>query len=176
MKGTKEESIGLFASAPENVPMFNLAGVKTYARVVSVYDGDTVQAVMPFGEQFYRFSVRINGIDTCEIKSKMVANKALAIRARNRVIDLVTQGVWNGNENAKKTDVEGFLKKHVFVVWMECHDMDKYGRVLASLHSDIGTPSFADTLVQEKLAYVYSGNTKLTEEEQVKLLSEIPIL
>jgi hypothetical protein len=36
-------------------------------------------------------------------------------------------------------------------------------------HTD--TISFSDILVKEKLAYVYNGKTKLTEDEQIKILT-----
>ena len=34
------------------------------------------------------------------------------------------------------------------------------------------TKSFSDILIEEKLAYKYQGKTKLTEEDQLKILCE----
>lgn len=142
-----------------DVPEFSFAGRKLWARVVSVYDGDTMTVVFPVEEKPWRFNVRLYGIDTCEMKSKDAANKDLAVRARNRVIELVA-GVKLGDQAGKKEIVKVFeTAEHK--VWLECLEFDKYGRVLVKVYR---TPEDAqcinDVLVHEKLAYAYFGETK----------------
>ena len=44
---------------------FSLKNTECYARVVQIYDGDTITAVIPLFDNFYKFSIRLNGIDTC---------------------------------------------------------------------------------------------------------------
>ena len=56
-------------------------------------------------------------------------------------------------------------------MWIECVDFDKYGRLLTNVFlNKEDDKSISDILLEEKLAYKYNGDTKLTEEEQIKLL------
>ena len=61
------------------------------------------------------------------------------------------------------------LNENVFVVYLKCLDFDKYGRLLAEIytHSDV---SFSQHLLDNKLAYKYTGQTKLTETEQLDVM------
>ena len=55
-------------------------------------------------------------------------------------------------------------------MYVKCHDFDKYGRLLLDLYLDKDEKSISDVLLEEKLAYVYNGKTKLNEDEQLNLL------
>ena len=56
------------------------------ARVVSVYDGDTMTVgAAPWPGLTARTSVRVAGVDTPEIRGKCQAEKDLAVRARDFV-------------------------------------------------------------------------------------------
>jgi len=56
------------------------------ARVVSVYDGDTITVdALPWPGVTMRTSVRLAGVDTPEIRGKCQAEKDLAVRARDFV-------------------------------------------------------------------------------------------
>lgn len=56
------------------------------ASVISCYDGDTCKMMaMPWPDVFFGTSVRIDGVDTPEIKGKCQAEKDLAIKARDFV-------------------------------------------------------------------------------------------
>jgi endonuclease YncB( thermonuclease family) len=154
-----------------STPHFTLNGKKMYGRVVSVYDGDTITIVLNIFNDFYKFNVRLSGIDTCEVKSKNEKNKELACFARSRLISLIT------NKDISETIVlkdrrmiNNFLSKNVYCVWVECLDFDKYGRLLANICSHENSENFSSMLIKEKLAYKYEGNTKLTEEEQLDSL------
>ena len=145
---------------------FSLKNTECYARVVQIHDGDTLTAILPVFGSYYRFSVRLNGIDTCEIKSKNEATQKLSVNARNRLVNVVT-----GRIASEIGDVKRYLMNNVALVYVKCNDFDKYGRVLATVCKSLGdSKSFSDILVNEKLAYVYEGKTKLTEEEQIAML------
>lgn len=128
-----------------------LTNVRTLARVLSVHDGDTVTLMVVLATGVpVQFNCRLNGIDTCEITSRDPEVKRLAVRAKERLQDLIQQC---GH-----------------VVTMHTHGLDKYGRLLADLFAsaceeegDKGL-SFSETLVKEALACVYDGKTKRTEE------------
>jgi endonuclease YncB( thermonuclease family) len=148
---------------PSTAPQFSLQGVHT-GRVVSLHDGDTFTAIVKLGDTFYKFNVRLAGIDTCEMTSKDDVMKAKAFMARDRFFNLITNCkidtiTW------KKKDFDEYFQRNYTIITMNCKEMDKYGRVL----SDVS--NFGDILIREKLAYVYNGGTKLTESEQKQLLS-----
>ena len=161
-------------STYNSTPFFSLNGKKMYCRVVNVYDGDTITVVLNIFDGFYKFSVRLNGIDTCEIKSKNEKNKEFACFARSRLISLITDKDTSETSLLKdRRMINNFLNKNVYCVWIECLDFDKYGRLLANIYKNENTSScesFSSILLKEKLAYTYTGETKLTEEEQLDTL------
>ena len=150
-----------------NTPEFTLKGIKTFARVVSIYDADTVKLVIPVLGCFFKFNVRLLEIDACEMKSK---NKELAIHARDRLFELVTGR--RSDPTWKKKDIESYLNGDVYLVWVECVDFDKWGRVLANIYPSAGGKSFSQCLLEENLAYPYQGGSKLSEDDQVAYLSD----
>lgn len=162
-----------FAGFGIGTPEFTFAGMETWARVVSVYDGDTVTLVFPMATGMNKFSARLFGIDTCEMKSKEVNNRALAIRARNRLLELITGRAIAGEAPLSKKEIVQLLSEDVYIVWIECMEFDKYGRILLRMYSgpDKKDKSFSDVLVDEKLAYQYFGETKLSESDQTHCLS-----
>jgi endonuclease YncB( thermonuclease family) len=152
-----------------NTPYFSLKGVETYARVIDVYDGDTITLVFDVNGYFLKFRCRLVGIDTCEIRSKNKENKRLAQLAKNRLFNLITNTVID-EENSKKELVK-FFDDNNNIVWIKCQEFDKYGRLLVNCYFTAETQkSFSEILIEEKLAYPYDGETKLTEEEQITFL------
>jgi hypothetical protein len=110
-----------------STPFFTLNGKKMYCRVVNVYDGDTITVVLNIFDGFYKFSVRMNGIDTCEIKSKNEKNKELACFARSRLISLITDKDISETSLLKdRRMINNFLNKNVYCAWIECLDFEFY--------------------------------------------------
>lgn len=152
---------------------FSLAGKVLPGVVVSVYDGDTMTVTLPVVDDIYRFSIRIAGIDTPEIKSKSTDLRAKAIRSRNRVLQLIGMTIGLDDVFSKK-DIETMLEKARPMVEVRCMDWDKYGRLMAEIRpldydrttGLVRGPSIAEVLIQDKLAYAYAGDTKLSEAEQ----------
>jgi endonuclease YncB( thermonuclease family) len=108
-------------------------------RVIKVYDGDTITiaAKMPFrSSPIYRFSVRLNGIDTPEMKGKGEEEKKAACEAQNFVSNLIL---------------------HKYVTLKNIKN-EKYGRILADVY--IGKVHLNDILIKEKYAVPYDGTTK----------------
>lgn len=112
-------------------------------RVVKIYDGDTITiaAKLPYSSSpLYRFSVRLNGIDTPELHTKNLEEKEMAEKAR----DALKMQIMNKEVELKNTTTE------------------KYGRLLADVYCD----SFYvnEWLVNERFAVKYDGGTKKTPE------------
>jgi micrococcal nuclease len=112
--------------------------------VIKVYDGDTITIAsrLPFqGSPLYRFSVRLNGIDCPEIKSKNEEEKKLAKIAK----DTLSQQIFNK------------------VVTLENVSLEKYGRILADVIID--GKNMSEFMLEKKLAVKYDGGTKGTFED-----------
>lgn len=155
-----------------NTKPFSLKGIEGFARVVHIHDGDTFTAIIPLLDDFYKFSIRLAWIDTCEIKSSNKENQKLATKARDRLINLVkTKKEDDKKQHEEEEDIKPYLLRNIELVYLSCQEFDKYGRVLANVKkTDTDTETFSEILVKEKLAYRYDGKKKLTDEEQLKIL------
>ena len=151
-----------------NTPLFSFNGVNGMSRVVDITDGDTIKAIINFKDEYYKIIVRLNNIDTCETKSKCEENKNLGISAKKRLYNLITNKTIETND---KKLIKQELNDNCYLIYLKCYDFDKYGRVLGDIYKDENdNVSFSSILICEKLAYIYGGKTKLTEEEQIELL------
>lgn len=126
---------------PPNIPStardFSFNGLVVPARVVDVYDGDSCKCIFTFNGIYQRFTCRITGIDTPEIRTHNNAEKKAAIIARDKVRELV-------------------LHK---IVKLSCFDFDKYGRLLVDIEYD-DIPSLSKYLINNGYGYQYDGGTK----------------
>ena len=167
----------------KTTPTMSLAGLSTVARVVSVHDGDTLTVVLPAFGGYYRFHVRLDGIDACELGAERPANRMLAKMARDRLVQLVApplvpplvpplapplaQAVPD-----TQAALEQELERVICIVTLRCGRFDKYGRVLGSVYED--ARSVNQVLLDEKLAYAYHGGRRLTEDEQMRAMGRDP--
>jgi len=110
----------------------------TEGLVVKVYDGDTITIAgrVQYNPTIYKFSVRILGIDTPEMKTKDENEKEIAKLARDHVHNIVYKKI------------------------VQLHDvsLDKYGRLLA--HVTYNNKDIATSLIENRLAVEYDGGTK----------------
>ena len=118
-------------------------------RVIKVYDADTITIAskLPYDDSpMYRLSVRLNGIDTPEMKGKGVSDdeKEAAKLARDFVSKLV-------------------LNKYVR---LENIESEKYGRILTDVY--IGNIHLNELLLKERYAVKYDGGTKIKPTSWVK--------
>jgi endonuclease YncB( thermonuclease family) len=165
-------SFELFKKHDINTPKFTLEGTKCEGRVVDVYDGDTLTCVIPVHGQMYKYDIRLNGIDTPEIKTKDENEKKKAIDSRNFLIRQILCNAELENEfscfgNCKRKDIQCFLKKHVILVWIQCYEFEKYGRLLADIYpinretKTIKDICLSDCLITFGHAIKYDGGTKI---------------
>jgi len=125
---------------------FNLQAAPQYgtvivSKVISVYDGDTfrvnIDSLPPIVGK--NIPIRVNGVDTPEIRGKCQYEKDLALKAR----DFVRAKLANAKE-IKLTNLQ----------------RGKYFRVVANVVVD--GVSLEQELLDNKLAYEYSGGKKLS--------------
>lgn len=107
--------------------------------VIKVYDGDTITIAqkLPYeNSPLFRFAIRLNGIDSPEIKTKYESEKKYAERSRDALHQLI------------------FEKR----VTLKNISLEKYGRILADLYyNDIHVNKW---LLDNKYAIPYDGTKK----------------
>ena len=115
--------------------------------VIKVYDGDTITIAtkLPMlNSPLYRFSVRLNGIDTPEMKSTNEDEKTAAMEVKNILTTML-------------------LNKKVVLKNLQ---NEKYGRILADVYLD--DLCINEWLLTERLAVKYDGGTKKTPSSWLK--------
>jgi len=153
----------------KNTKAFNFDGLNCMCRVIDITDGDTIKVIINFKNDYYKLIVRLNNIDTCETKSKCEENKQKGLDAKKRIFNLITGKTI---DVVDKKYIKNELNDNCYLCYIKCYDFDKYGRVLADIYlNEKSNDSFSSILINEKLAYIYGGKTKLTEKEQLELLS-----
>jgi endonuclease YncB( thermonuclease family) len=124
------------ADATAKTPLFTLQGLETRAKCTKCYDADTVHLVFPYGDKLHRWTCRLLGIDSAEIRTTDLKEKEHATRARDYV-------------RARILDK---------VVTVTCGKFDKYGRLLVTIYYE--GVNLNEHLVAEGFAYEYTGKTK----------------
>jgi len=116
-------------------------GTVTVSKVISVYDGDTfrvdIDSLPPIVGK--NIAIRLNGVDTPEIRGKCEYEKDLAIKARDFVRNKLA--------NAKEIKLNNLQR-------------GKYFRVIANVMVD--GVSLEQELLDKEFAYKYTGGKKLS--------------
>jgi micrococcal nuclease len=131
----------LMECSMKNTPYFSLCDQEFTCKCVKVYDGDTITVIFKPFEQtsFYKFRIRLYGIDTPELRTK------------------------NKEEKKKGIIVRDFLRELVLdkIITIKCSDFDKYGRLLADIYiKDMVDKSINTLLIEKGYAYSYDGGMK----------------
>ena len=124
-------------------PKFNLDNCYKICKIVDVYDGDTVRGVFEHNGVYNKWTIRMYGYDSPEMRpSKKLENR----------------------EEIKKKAKESrdFLKSLILdkTVGLECLDFDKYGRVLGNIYIDELDDSINNHMIANGQGYAYFGGTK----------------
>jgi len=120
----------------KNIKKFTLNGLIKTAKVIKVYNGDTITVVFKHKGEYNKWDCRIYGIDTPEIKTNNPEEKKAAIIVRDFLKDLI-------------------LYK---IVIIECMDFDKYGRLLGNVFYD--DKNIMKMMIDNKYGKLYFGGTK----------------
>lgn len=130
-----------WANVDNKVELFSLEGQEHLAKVVDVYDGDTIKCVFPIHNKLYRWNCRLSGVDTPELRTRCSIEKKHGYKVRDCLRDKI-------------------LNKMVYV---ECNEFDKYGRLLVNILYD--DCIINDWLIQNDYAFQYDGGTKQSWSE-----------
>jgi endonuclease YncB( thermonuclease family) len=141
-----------------------------YARVVSVYDGDTIKILtrLDTTERHWEYPLRVAGIDTPELRpSRALPDRDLHIRAAGIARDQL----------AAKLPI-GSIVRVVF------HSEDKLGRLLGRIFTvprrrwwrREQSVDVSEWMIAEGLAHTYDGGTKteFTREELEAIVAKTP--
>ena len=134
-----------------DAPEFSLEGQELKAKVVSVYDGDTVKCVFPLHDKLYKWNCRLSGVDTPELRTR------------------------NKNEKKFGFEVRDYLREKILnkLVKIECGEFDKYGRLLIKIKCEDEDCSVNDWLINNEYAFSYNGGTKKSWEDFLKKKSSL---
>ena len=141
-----------------DIPEFSLNGLSCWGKIVYIYDGDTIHIVISYNNFLTKFICRLHGIDTKEIKSTNDNDKLLAIKARNYLINKISM---NTPDNISKKDIKDICSKSDKLVWINCFEFDKYGRLLIEIKDNNNSiKSYNQELIDLGLALPYFGGHK----------------
>ena len=140
-----------------DVNYFSLDGYETLAKVVKVYDGDTIHVVFKYFDTFFKWNCRIQHVDTPELRTKDLEEKKRGYECRDKLIALIMDKV----------------------VSLKCSKFDKYGRLLVEITVPETGVKIHEYLISEGLANKYEGKTKekwdFAEGEAEKEVKEKPV-
>ena len=157
---------------------FSLAGLTLTAKVVYVYDGDTIHCVIKcpnMGDMMTKISCRLLHIDSPEICPKNCTDNTSkmkeiesAVKSRNYLIERVTDQ--KTSPNMSKKDIKELCSNSRKLVSIKCFDFDKYGRLLIEIYdtsyhkhcfaSKSNEHSINTEMLEGKYAVEYDGGTK----------------
>ena len=120
----------------DDTKLFSFENEQIQAKVVSVYDGDTVKCVFPSNGKLYKWNCRLTGVDTPELRTRCKVEKKYGYEVRDYLREKI-------------------LNK---VVTLHCGDFDKYGRLLVTIQCDDCMVN--QWLIDNNYAFAYDGGTK----------------
>nr|QBK88812.1 MAG: nuclease-like protein [Mimivirus LCMiAC01] len=123
-----------FKNTPKYLPNI------TSCRVLKVYDGDSITIASRIENKIWKWSVRLNGIDTPEIRSKDEYEKTIADIAKKQLENILMPfGVSS-------------------MIQIKVLSYGKYGRLLAEIYKD--DVHINKLMLDKRLAVPYDGGTK----------------
>lgn len=106
------------SSFPDDAPFFQITG-KYKAKVVRVYDGDTIHCVLKLFGKWAKIKVRMYGYNSPELRpSKKLLNRDIIIQKAGMARDILKEKLLNK------------------IIDIECIKFDDFGRVLGKVYCD----------------------------------------
>ncbi len=118
------------------VKVFTFKGEEKQAKVVDVYDGDTIKVVFVVQGKLFKFNCRILHVDTPEIRTRNKLEKEYGLKVRDALRDKIQGKVFN----------------------IICDDFDKYGRLLIDVKLE--NMLLSQWLISNNYAFEYDGGKR----------------
>lgn len=152
----------LLSGADDSIPVFDLNKYKGYAKITSVYDGDTFKACIFKHGRILKFTFRTAGYDAPEMKpNSKLKDREMHVRMAKMARqdfkhlcgfdDTKVHKWWNPFKCQLKTN--GW-------VWIECGPNDKYGRTLVTVYRRKADEKSINEKMIDIGANAYSGGKK----------------
>ena len=139
----------------DTTPKFTLNNRKFSAKVLDIYDADTITVcIFLEGFNYVKLNVRLYGIDTPELRGD---EKTKGIEARNYLIKLLTNIIID-KDTYTRNDIREMINIDTYMVEVLFGDFDKYGRPLGTIYKD--GVNINQLLVTDGYAKEYFGGTK----------------
>ena len=139
----------------DNTPIFSLNNKKYNAKILDIYDADTITVcILLEGFGYIKMSIRLMGIDTPELRG---TQKTLGLKARNYLIDKLTNIIIDTDDYTRYT-IRDMINKETHMIEVLFGDFDKYGRPLATIYKD--GININELLLKDDYAKRYDGGTK----------------
>jgi micrococcal nuclease len=143
----------------KNMKELTFEGMITQAKVVDVYDGDTVTIVFYYNDMPIKHKFRIYGCDTPELKPKLnILNREEHVQAAKCVKEYVTKLLMNK------------------IVWIKFTKKEKYGRLMGNIYLDNQlSQNVSDMIIKNGYSKPYYGGRKkeFTEDELKKIVKSV---
>jgi endonuclease YncB( thermonuclease family) len=138
------EELESLKNATKSISEFSLENNKVLCKIVDVYDGDSVKAVFYTFGKLHKWSVRLKGINTPELRpSRKLEN-------RNEII----QHAKESRDHLKK-----LFEENNNLVYILCDDFGKYGRLIGTFFIDENTSDFESSInykmIEDGYAKIY---------------------
>lgn len=165
-----------------DIDQFSLDGVTIAGKVVDCYDADTCKINIILNEKLVKYTCRLYGIDTPEMKPKKdIENRDEEImkahKAKNYLLSQILHNKkLNLDKKYSKKETQKMLAENKHLVTVKCGEFDKYGRLLAEIYeynndtmsltgsqtggSKSKHKSYNEMLIKSGYAYAYFGGTK----------------
>lgn len=133
----KQLTINDLEGVDNKIPLFSLDGQIHQAKVVNIYDGDSIKVVIILNNTLTRFTIRMSGYDSPELRTKNEEEKKAGIKAR----DILKNKILNK------------------IVVLHCGKFDKYGRLLGYIF--VNNTNINEWMISNNYGYRYDGGTKV---------------
>jgi endonuclease YncB( thermonuclease family) len=141
----------------QSIPTFSLEGYAGTARVLEVYDGDTIWIAAPllihFGvDQVFKTKVRLARVNTPELSDEKGITTKLA------VIDMLlgSKASCPLSCECSRKDVRRLFEEYDCKINVRAVGADKYGRLLAEVYvSNYGDKNLSDWILEEGMSKPY---------------------
>lgn len=150
----------------KSYPVFSLKGYITYAKMLSIYDGDTANIIFMYNDRPMHVKARFIGYDANEMKPHLNDPKR---EEKKQKAKIAKRRLWTLCTNSE--DDENCNKPHKTLIQIKCDDYDKYGRLLILAFAEntnisdkeekeLFELSINSQMIKEGHGYEYFGGTK----------------
>lgn len=120
----------------QDIPRLEKFEWTMWAKVVAVYDGDTITIVCVFRGKIVRWRCRLIGYDSPELRSQNAEEKKKALESKEFLMTLLPKSMFR----------------------CKCKGVDKYGRLLIDLK--VKNVRISEIMISNNHGYAYSGGKK----------------